>query len=50
MPELIVSLLRQDLRRLGKSATVDDAIQLRDASTRYGTALFPVDARSAIDP
>lgn len=50
MPELIVSLLRQDLRRLGKSATVNDAIQLRDASTRYGSALFPVDARSAIDP
>lgn len=50
VPELIVSLLQEDLRHKGQPASIADAIQLRDASTRYGSALFPADERLAIDP
>lgn len=50
VPELIVSLLREDLRSRNLPSAFEDAIALRDKSTRYGSALFAVDQRAAVDP
>ena len=41
LPELICLILQEDLRKQGKPSSIEDAKRLRDASSRYGTALFP---------
>ncbi|KDN52376.1 hypothetical protein K437DRAFT_254363 [Tilletiaria anomala UBC 951] len=49
MPELIFMLLRDDMERYAQPNGSADVKRLRDASTRYGSALFPSDGEG-IDP